>query len=134
SSASVRRRIAMRSSGFSNERPGDSPLGFRRSLTQVIVRGARFRPRRRAVRVEAVLGHGGDAAVLAHLDDLEAACRILVHPMLALELGDDALDRAPDAERLVAANAVKRLLLLEHARRRDRRAEVEARRQADHLL
>src|SRR6185437_16559704 len=46
----------------------------------------------------------------------------------------DALDRAPDAERLVAANAVKRLLLLEHARRRDRRAEVEARRQADHLL
>ena len=54
--------------------------------------------------------------------------------MLALELGGDALDGALDAERLVAADAAERLLLLEHARGRGGGAEIELRPQRDHLL
>ena len=42
--------------------------------------------------------------------------RALEHPVLAFELGGDALDRALDAERLAAADALERLFLLEHAR------------------
>jgi hypothetical protein len=54
--------------------------------------------------------------------------------VLALELGDDALDRALHPERLVAADTVERLLLLEHARAGGGGAEIELRPQGDHLL
>src|SRR5690348_15409365 len=83
------------------------------ALTQIILSGSHGRPRR-AVGVEILLGHDGDAAVFAHLDDIEAARRTLEHPMLGFELGQDALDRALDAERLVAADALERRFLLEH--------------------
>ena len=57
-----------------------------------------------------------------------------IHPVPAFELGGHALDRALDAERLAAADAAERLLLLEHARRGRGGAEVELRLEGDHLL
>jgi len=65
------------------------------------------------VRIKAFLCDHDDAAILAHLDEIEALRRALVHPVLAFELGEDAADRAFDAERLAAADAMKRLLLPE---------------------
>src|SRR5437763_11324096 len=64
------------------------------ALAQVILGGARLGPRRGAVGIELLLGDGEDAAVLAHLDDIEALRRILEHPVFAGELGGHALDRA----------------------------------------
>src|SRR5262249_47568827 len=84
-------------------------------LAQIVLGGAHRRPRL-AVRIEVFLGYDGDATLLAHLDDIEPPRRALEHPMLAFELGGDALDGAPDAERLAAAHAGERLLLFQHAR------------------
>src|SRR2546423_3172021 len=84
--------------------------------------------------VEALLGDDSNAAILAHLDDVKAAWGILVHPVLAFELGGDALYRAFDAKRLAAADAGEGLLLLEHARRNRCIAEGETRSEADHFL
>src|SRR5262249_43316055 len=104
------------------------------ALAQIIFRGAHPRPRRRAVRVELLLGDRDHAAILAHLDDVETLRGLLEHPVLAFELGSDALDRALDAERLAAADTVERLLLLQHARAGGGGAEVELRGESDHLL
>ena len=103
------------------------------ALAQIVLGGAYRRPRF-AVGIEVLLGHHGDAAVLAHFDDVEAARRALEHPVLAFKLGSDALDRALHAERLTAANAVERLFLLEHARGGRGGAEVDLRLEADDLL
>src|SRR5712671_6744514 len=84
--------------------------------------------------VEALFGNDGNAAILAHLDDVKAAWRVLLHPVLAFELGGDPLYRAFDAERLAAANTRERLLLLEHARRVSGIAEGEPRCEADHFF
>ena len=97
------------------------------ALAQVIVRRAGARPRRRAIGVEFLLGDCDDAAILAHPDHVEALGGALEHPVLTFELGGDTFDRAPHAERLVAANAVERLLLLDHARARGGGAEIELR-------
>src|SRR5262249_14069810 len=114
-------------------------LGFafplpRRAFAQIILRRARLRARRAGLRVALLLGDRDHAAVLAHLDHVEALRRVLKHPVLAFELGGDALDRAFHAERLAAADAQERLLLLEHARVRGSGAEVELRRERDHLF
>ena len=52
----------------------------------------------------------------AHI--LMASARVLaavIHPVPALEFGGDLLDRAFDAERLVTADAERRLFFLDHA-------------------
>src|SRR5262245_59914477 len=100
-------------------------------LAQVVLRRTRRGARRRAVGVEVLLGDGGHAAVVAHPDHVEALRCASVHPVPALELGRHALDRALDPERLAAADAAERLLLLEHARARGGGAEVDLRHQRD---
>src|SRR5215831_7327825 len=104
------------------------------ALAQVIFGRASLGSWRGGVGIELLLGDRHHAAVLAHLDHLEALRRILEHPVLALELGSDALDRALDPERPVAADAMKRLFLFEHAGARRRGAEIELRPQGDHFL
>src|ERR1700704_1440913 len=104
------------------------------ALPQIVLGGARLGARRGTVRIKLLLRDGHHTAVLAHLDHVKALRRILKHPMLAFELGDDALDRALDPERFVATDAVERLLLLEHARTRGGGAEIELWPQRDHLL
>src|SRR5437879_7301826 len=104
------------------------------TLFQVIFGRARRRTRRRAERIEIFFRHRDHAAVGAHLDDVEALGRILEHPVLAFELGGDALDAALDAERLAAANTAERLFFLQYARRRHCGAEVELRGERDDFL
>src|SRR5260221_3750268 len=104
------------------------------ALAQVIFGRASLGSWRGGVGIELLLGDRHDPAVLAHLDHVEALRGILEHPVLALELGGDALDRAFDPERLVAADAVERLFLFKHACARRRGAEIELRPQGDHLL
>src|SRR5437773_6510229 len=93
------------------------------ALAEVILARAHGRTRG-GIRIERLLAHGGDAAVLAHLEHVEARRRALVHPVPAFELRGHAIDRALDAERLVAADAAERLFLLEHACRRGGGAEI----------
>ena len=71
--------------------------------------------RSRAVGLETLFGNKVDTAVFAHLDDFQPFGRRLVHPVLILELGYDALDAAFDAERFVAADAAERFFFLENA-------------------
>src|SRR5262249_48696137 len=73
------------------------------ALAQVILGRTRVGARRRAVGVEVLLGDDGNAAVVAHADDVEPARSSLIHPVAALQLGDHTLDGALDAERLAAA-------------------------------
>ena len=88
----------------------------------------------RAERIEILLRHRRNAAVGAHLDDVEPLLGILEHPVLAFELGDHALDRAFHAERLAAADAGERLFLLDDAARGGGGAEIDLRLEADHFL
>src|SRR6516225_2195017 len=100
-----------------------SPLALARplrllALAQIILGGARGRPRRGGMRVEAILGDGSNPAVLAHFDGIEARRAAGEHPVTAGELCGNPLDGALHAERLAAADAVERLLLLQHVRAR----------------
>src|SRR5215475_11917657 len=104
------------------------------ALAQVIFGRASLGSWRGGVGIELLLGDRHHPAVLAHLDHVEALRGILEHPVLALELGGDALDRALDPEWLVAADAMKWLFLFEHAGARCRGAEIELRTQGDHFL
>src|SRR5262249_60250301 len=81
------------------------------ALAQVIFSRASLGSWRGGVGIEPLLGDRHHSAVLAHLYHVEALRGILEHPVLALELGGDARDRALYPQRLVAANAVERLLL-----------------------
>src|SRR6516165_4860715 len=104
------------------------------ALAQVIFGRARLGSWRGGVGIEFLLGDRDDPAVLAHLDHIEALRGTLEHPVLALELGGDALDRAFDPERPVAADAVERLFLFKHAGARGRGAEIELRPERNYLL
>src|SRR6478735_3554741 len=104
------------------------------ALAQIVLGGSCLGSWRGTVRIELLLGNGHAPAVLAHLDHVEALRGILKHPVLAFQLGDNALDRAFDAERLVATDAMERLLLLEHPCIRGGGAKIELRSQRDHLL
>src|ERR1700759_3371818 len=75
------------------------------TLAQIIVRRADARACRSAEGIELLFRHRGDAAVVAHANDVEALLGVLVHPMLAFQLGNHALDGALHAERLAAADA-----------------------------
>src|SRR5688572_31558717 len=104
------------------------------AFAQVVLGRAHGGTRRRAIGIEVGFGRGDHAAVLTHLEHVEALRLTLEHPVLAFELGDHALDRAPGAERFVAADAAEGLFLLEHAGRCGGGAEIELRRQRDDLL
>src|SRR5476651_2684906 len=54
--------------------------------------------------------------------------------MLAFQFGDHAFDRAFDAERLAAADALERLFLLDDAAHRGSATEIDLRLQADDFL
>src|SRR6476646_8184256 len=74
---------------------------------------------RRRMRVKTLVDHGFDAAIRAHLDDVDPpGVGALEHPVLLAELGQHTLDRAFGAEWLAAGNAKERLLLLQHGKRR----------------
>src|SRR6266849_5893675 len=80
------------------------------------------------MRVKALVHHGFDAAIRAHLDDIDPL-RIgaLEHPVLLAELGEHALDRALGAKGLAAGNAEKWLFLFQHGKRRIPGLEIEPR-------
>src|SRR6185437_2249296 len=130
---SARRKSARRWWSFwkRRQRRSDLSIALLLALAQIIVGGAYFRALRRAERIEILLRHDVDAAVGAHLDDVEPLLGILEHPVLAFELGGHALDRAFDAERLAAADAFERCFLLDDAGHRGRGAEVDLRLQRD---
>jgi hypothetical protein len=70
-----------------------------------------------AIRFKAFFCDEHDPAIVAHLDDVEPPGGAGIHPVLAFELRHHAIDRALHAERLAAADAAERLLLLEDAGR-----------------
>src|ERR1700736_5102994 len=85
------------------------------SLAQIVV----SRTRRGALghagkRIELLLAHRDDSAIGAHSQGVEAFVAGRIHPVPAFELCCDAIDRAPDAERLAASHAKCGLLLLDH--------------------
>src|SRR6185436_6987544 len=95
---------------------GDADTGCLRSgrtvllcfaRTQVIFRRHDRRALRCRMRIETLVHHGFDAAIRAHLDDVETfGVGALEHPvLLAAELGKHAVDRALGAEALSAADA-----------------------------
>src|SRR6185436_4230437 len=74
---------------------------------QIIFRRHDRRALRPGMRIETFVHDGFDAAIRAHLDDVEAfGVGALEHPvLLAAELGKHAVDRALGAEALSAADA-----------------------------
>src|SRR5262249_28376407 len=105
---------------------------FRRALGEVVVGRAGPRPRRPRQRI-ARLELDDDAAIIAHADDVGGGSGG-EHRMLAGELRDDALDRGARAKLLAAADALRRLFLLEHDDAPRRLAEAHARLEGDDLL
>src|SRR4029450_12578108 len=82
---------------------------------QIIFRRHDRRALRRGMRIETFVHHGFDAAVRAHLDDVEAfGVGALEHPVLVAELCQHAVDRAFGAEGFAAGNAEERLFFLQH--------------------
>src|SRR6185369_9003355 len=90
---------------------------------------------RPGMRIEAFVHHGFDAAIRAHLDDVETlGVGALEHPVLFAEFCEYAVDRAFGAEGFAAGDAVERLFLLQHTLRRIPGLEVETRFNGDDLL
>src|SRR6267154_264455 len=86
---------------------------------QIIFRRHHGLPLRRAMRVKALVDHSRDAAIRAHLDDVDAfGVGALEHPVFLAEFGEHAIDRTLGAERLTTGDAVEGLFLLENAQRR----------------
>src|SRR5918993_5197001 len=86
---------------------------------QIIFRRHDGRALRRRMRIETLVYHGFDAAIRAHLDDVEAfGVGALEHPVFFAEFCEYAVNRTPGSERLAAGDAVERLFLLQHAQRR----------------
>src|SRR5258707_7892566 len=108
---------------------------LRIARAQIVLGGHDGRLLRRAMRVEAFVHHGFDAAIGAHLDDIETfGVGALEHPVLVAELGEHAVDRALGAKGLAAGNAEKRLFLLQHGKRRVPGLEIEPRLKGDDLF
>src|ERR1700687_3682938 len=108
---------------------------LRIARAQVILGGHDGRALRRPMRVEALVDDSFDAAIRAHLDDVETfGVGALEHPVLLAELGEHAVDRALGAKGLAAGNAKKRLFLLQHAQWRIPRLEIEPRLKGDDLF
>lgn len=85
-------------------------------------------------RIELLFAHGNDAAVGAHSHRIQPLVACGKHPVPALELGCDPVDRALDAKRLVAADAERGLFFLDDPRARRSSREIDLRRQRDHFL
>src|SRR5216684_5355566 len=108
---------------------------FRIAGAQIIVCRHDRRALRRRMRVEALVHNGFDAAIRAHLDDIDPlGVGALEHPVLLAELGEHAVDRAFGAEGLAAGNAKERLFFLQHLQRRVPCLEIEARLKRDDLF
>src|SRR6476620_5489139 len=108
---------------------------LRVARAQIVLGGHDRRPLRRPMRVEAFVDHGLDAAIAAHLYDVETfGVAALKHPVLLAELGEHAVDRALGAKGLAASNAKERLFLLQHAKRRVPGLEIEPRLKGDDLF
>src|SRR5438309_1137031 len=76
------------------------------TLAQIIIRRPWGRSFRNVLdRIELLFTHDDDAAVGAHPQGVEPLVANGVHPMPALELGRDPVDRALHAERRAAADA-----------------------------
>src|SRR3954471_20196524 len=102
---------------------------------QIVFRRHHGRSLRRPVRVEPLVDDGLDAAVGAHLDDVDTpGIGALEHPVLLAEFGEHAVDRAFGAERLVAGDTMKGLFLLQHPQRRVPGLEIQPRLQGDDLF
>src|SRR5258707_13416348 len=84
------------------------------ALAQIILSGAHRRPRL-AVGIEVVLGHDGDAAVLAHLDEIETAGGAPEHSQPAFELWRKPLHLSFYPERLDSRGAIETCLPPKHA-------------------
>src|SRR5258708_9324383 len=108
---------------------------LRIACAQIVLGGHDGRTLRRRMRVETLVDDGFDAAIRAHLDDVETSgVGALEHPVLLAELGEHAVDRAFGAKTLAAGNAKKRLFLLQHAKRRIPGLEIEPRFKGDDLF
>src|SRR6185369_9585492 len=102
---------------------------------QIIFRRHDGRALRCRVRIETFVHHRFDAAIRAHLDDVEASgIGALEHPVLLAEFCQHAVDRAFGTKGFAAGDAVERLFLLQHALRRVPGLEVETRFNGDDLL
>ena len=105
------------------------------ALAQIVVGRARWRALGNAgERIELLFAHGDDAAVGAHPDRVQPLVARGIHPVPALELCRDLLDRALDAERLAAADAKRRLFFLDDLGRCPGGAEIDLRLQRDDLF
>src|SRR5829696_6036538 len=103
--------------------------------TQIIFRRHDGRALRPGMRIETLIYYGFDAAIRAHLDDVEAfGVGALEHPVFFAEFCKHAVDRAFGAEGFAAGDAVERLFLLQHTQRRAPGLEVETRFEGDDLL
>ena len=102
---------------------------------QIILGGHHRRALRRPVRVKTLVHHGLDAAIRAHLDDIDAlGIGALEHPVLLAKFCQHAVDRALGAERFAAGDAKERLFLLQHPQWRVPCLEIEPRLQRDDML
>src|SRR6266403_5320830 len=78
---------------------------LRIARAQIVFGGHDRRALRRRMRVKTLVDHGFDAAIRAHLDDIDPlGVGALEHPVLLAELGEHALDRALGAEGFAAGN------------------------------
>src|SRR4029077_8984871 len=101
---------------------------------QIIFRRHHGWPLRRPMRVEAFIDHGLDAAVRAHLDDVDSfGVGAPEHPMLLAKLGEHAVNRTLGAERLATGDTEERLLFLENAQRRIPCPKIQPRLERDDL-
>src|SRR5882672_2283981 len=108
---------------------------LRIACAQIILCRHDRRALRRRMRIKTLVHHGFDAAISAHLDDIDPlGVGALEHPVLLAELGEHAVDRAFGAEGLAADDAKERLFFLQHAQRRVPCLEIEARLKRDDLL
>src|SRR6266852_4531962 len=87
------------------------------------------------MRIEALVHHGLDTAIRAHLDDIKTSCvGALEHPMRLAELGEHAVYRALGAKGFAAGDAMEWHFFLQDAQRRVPRLEIEPRLKRDDLL
>src|SRR6202000_602051 len=105
------------------------------AVTQIIL----CRARRRALgnileRIEFLLAHADDTAIRTHSHYVESTGARWIHPVSSFELRGYFVDRALDAERLVATDAKRGFLFLDNPGRSPAGTEIDLRLQGDHLF
>src|SRR6266852_3213010 len=87
------------------------------------------------VRIETLVDDGRDSAVFAHFHDVDPPGIVaLEHPVLSLEFGDHAFDRALGAEWFAADDTFEGVFFLQYALRRVPCLEIESRNKGDGIL